>query len=71
MCIGYIDLDYKGSEAENTVKSLDLEQLKYRRRYTEMAVDYHVKENNQGQIKFFTDELNLIDKRVKRLEKET
>lgn len=65
----YIDIAYKGSYAENTVKSLDLEGLKYRRGYTVGAINYHKKERNEGQIKFFSDELRLIDKKIKQLQK--
>lgn len=63
--IGYEKLDYKGSYAYNTVMGCTKEQLRYRRGYTQGAIDYHKKENNTSQIKFFTDELNLIDKRLK------
>ena len=53
----------------NTVKGLDKEQLEYRRGYTIGAINHHTKENNPGQIKFFSDELKLIDKRLKQYNK--
>lgn len=65
--IGYENIKYKGSDAEITVKGLSMDSLKYRRRYTEMAIDYHKKEQNPKQIVFFEAELKLIDKRLKQL----
>lgn len=67
--MAYIDIEYKGSYAYNTVKSLTKEQLEYRRGYTQIAVNYHTKNNNPGQVKFFADELKLIDKRLKEYNK--
>jgi hypothetical protein len=61
----YIDCEYKGSIAYNTVIGARREELLCRIRYTKMAIDFHTKEGNSGQIKFFTDELNLIEKRLK------
>jgi len=66
--MGYEKIEYKNSYAYNTVKSLNKEQLLYRRDYTEGAIQFHIKENNPNQIKFFRDELNLIQKRLKRME---
>lgn len=63
--IGYLKLEYKGSTAYNSVITATKEQLEYRMRYTKMAIDYHTKENNPHQIKFFTEELKLIQKRLK------
>jgi len=61
--IGYVNIPYKGSCAENTVKSIQTkESLLYRRGYTEGAVDYHKKEQNPKQVLFFETELKLIDK---------
>lgn len=62
----YIDFDYKGSHAYNTVMGLSRPQLLYRMGYTKNAIEYHVKNNNPGQVKFFTDELKLIEKRLKK-----
>lgn len=61
----YIDFKYKGSTAYNTVIGLSKECLLYRCGYTVNAIKYHTEHNNPGQIKFFTDELNLINKRLK------
>lgn len=66
--IGYEKIEYKNSYAYNTVKSLSKEELLYRRGYTGGAIKFHEEENNPCQIKFFTDELNLINKRLKRME---
>jgi hypothetical protein len=63
--IGYINQEYKGSYAYNSVMTARKYELLNRIRYTKMAIDYHTKENNPGQVKFFTDELKLIEKRLK------
>lgn len=63
----YIDCEYKGSTAYNSVMGASKEGLKNRIHYTENAIKYHTENNNQGQIKFFTDELNLINKRLRRI----
>jgi len=64
--MGYIDEEYKGSIAYNSVMSItNREDLLYRRGYTVGAVEFHKKEGNEGQVKFFQDELNLIDRRLK------
>lgn len=62
--MAYIDFEFKGSYAYHNVMSETKEQLLNRIRYTKMAVDFHTKEGNEGQIKFFTDELKLIEKRL-------
>ncbi len=59
--------DYVGSIACASVNSATLEQLKVRRPYTIGAIEYHKHYQNEGQIKFFTSELELIDKRLKKL----
>jgi len=63
----YIDCDYKGSIAYNSVMGASRESLLYRMGYTQGAIKYHTENNNQGQVKFFTDELQLINKRLKSL----
>lgn len=64
--IGYVNIDYKGSYAENTVKGIQCrEDLLYRRGYTEGAIEFHKKEQNPKTIKFFESELKLIDKMLK------
>jgi len=68
--MAYIDIEYKGSYAYNSVMSITTKKnLEYRKRYTEMAINYHTKENNPGQVKFFSDELKLIEKRIKQYNK--
>jgi len=61
----YIDYDYKDSIAYNSVMEAKRKELLYRMSYTKGAIDFHTKEGNQGQVKFFTDELDLINKRLK------
>jgi hypothetical protein len=63
----YIDMEYKNSHAYTTVMSLSKEQLEYRKSYTIGAIEYHTTHNNIGQIKFFTDDLVLINERLKAL----
>lgn len=66
--VGYdTSLKYKGSHAEASVKTADKDQLKNLKRAYEGAVEYHTKENNQSQIEFFTEGLNLVNKRLKSL----
>jgi len=61
----YIECEYKGSTAYNSVIGASKECLLNRMPYTKNAIEYHIENNNPGQIKFFTDELNLITKRLK------
>lgn len=64
--MAYINCDYKGSIAYNSVMSINKrENLLYRMSYTKNAIKFHTEEVNAGQIKFFQDELNLINKRLK------
>lgn len=64
--MAYIDCEYKGSVAYNSVMSITKkENLLYRMGYTQNAIEFHKKEGNTGQIKFFEDELKLINKRLK------
>lgn len=63
--IGYIDLEFKDSVHYSTVMSARKDELLCRIRYVEMAISFHTEENNPKQVKFFTDELNLINKRLK------
>lgn len=60
-----ISLKYKGSYAEANVKTATQEGLKNLKRHYEMAVEYHTKENNKSQILFFSEGLNLVNKRLK------
>lgn len=50
--IGYINCEYKGSTAYNSIMSASKECLLYRLGYTKGAIEYHTKENNPRQIKF-------------------
>lgn len=62
----YIDREYKGSEAYNSVMAINYKSdLIYRRWYTVGAVKFHTEQGNMGQVKFFEDELKLIDRRLK------
>ncbi|ATF13663.1 hypothetical protein A616_17245 [Brevibacillus brevis X23] len=62
----YIDFEYKGSTACHSVMSIaKKESLLYRKGYTEGAIKYHKEQNNEGQVKFFEEELKLINKRLK------
>lgn len=64
--MAYIDCEYKGSIAYNSVMSItNKENLLYRRGYAVGAVEFHKKEGNAGQVKFFEDEVKLIDRRLK------
>jgi hypothetical protein len=61
----YINIPFKGSYAETNILTSNIEQLKNRLRYAEMAVIYHMKESNEEQIKFFQEQVNLIKHRLK------
>jgi hypothetical protein len=63
--IGYLDLQFTGSEAYNTIKTADIDGLKNLLRYSEMAVDFHTKEQNLKQVIFFQSGVDLINKRLK------
>lgn len=41
------------------------EQLENRKRYTLLAIDFHTKARNTEQVLFFTENLKLINKRLK------
>lgn len=62
--MNYIDCDFKDSTSYNTVMNATIQQLKCRMGYVKNAINYHTENNNQGQVKFFTDELSLIYKRL-------
>lgn len=64
--MAYIDCEYKDSIAYNSVMSITRrDNLLYRMGYTKGAIKFHTEEGNAGQIKFFQDELDLINKRLK------
>lgn len=67
---GYIDIPYRESECFKATNSCNnVEQLENRRPYALSAIHYHTKEGNPKQVAFFTEELNLIDKKLKKLSK--
>jgi hypothetical protein len=55
---------YKNSIAYTTVMGCTNEQLINRVRYTKMAIGFHTIKNDIEQVMFFTEELNLINKRL-------
>ena len=57
---------YKNSIAYATVMGCTKEQLINRVRYTKMAIAHHKGEKNKEQVIFFTEELELINKILKR-----
>jgi len=65
MNYNYIECDYIGSQAYHSVMNASKKELLNRISYTKNAIEYHTKNNNIGQIKFFSDELKLINKRLK------
>jgi hypothetical protein len=65
---GYVVMEYKGSYAYNTVMHLHTkEQLEYRLGCSKGAVRFHTENNNPSQVKFFSDEVKLIEKKLKRI----
>jgi uncharacterized protein (DUF427 family) len=62
----YTDCDYKGSAAYNSVISATKEQLLTVLPYYKNAIRYHEIEGNAGQVKFFSDGLKFINKRLGR-----
>lgn len=62
--MAYTTEQYEGSEAYKCTMGATREQLEIRKRYTEMAVEYHAREENTDQTKFFMDDLALINKRL-------
>jgi len=61
--------EYEGSQCQKATAAATLEQLEHRKRYAEMAVYYWATQDtpNQDAIKFFQQELALIDKRIKEM----
>ncbi|MDR6779380.1 hypothetical protein J2W98_003660 [Paenibacillus peoriae] len=65
----YIDCEYKGSIANQAVMSITRkENMLYRKSMCDGAIKYHKENNNNGQVKFFEDEMKLINRRLKYLE---
>lgn len=69
--IGYTKEQFKGSIAYNCIMAASERGLMERanKRYAENAIEYHIKECNPITEKFFRDELKLINKRLKQLQK--
>jgi len=63
--IGYLDLKFKGSELETTIRTARKDGLRNLLYYSEGAVIFHTKEQNPKQIEFFQSAVNLINKRLK------
>ena len=57
----FITSTFDGSIAQATIKSSTIEQLKNAKPYYESAIESHT---DKGQIKFFSDGLTLINKRL-------
>lgn len=66
--IGYIKCNFKDSVSYNTVRNASKEELLNRLPYVEGAIKFHQNENNPNQIKYFSDQLDLIQKRLNRME---
>jgi hypothetical protein len=61
-------MEYKNSSAyHGTMNATTERQLLERKRYTSMAISYHQQIDNAEQVAFFTAQMKLIDKRLKRL----
>lgn len=60
-------MEYIGSEAYKSVMGATLRQLIIRRKYTVMAIDYWAELKDTEQVRFFRDELKLIDERMSKL----
>lgn len=56
----YTTQEYKGSEAYKSTVGATKEQLERRKPYTLLAVEYHKKNGNKEQEKFFLEDLKLI-----------
>ena len=65
---GYINIPYRESECFKAVNSINhIEGLKNHREAAAGAIHYHEKEGNPKQVAFFTQHLNFIDKKLKKL----
>jgi hypothetical protein len=62
--IGYITCQFINSPCHTSKIGATKEQLTNARRNMIMAIEFHQKENNPGQVKFFQDGLNWIDKKL-------
>ncbi len=61
----YTNEQYENSAAYKCVIAATIEQLRIRRPYTLGAIDYHERHRNTAQVRFFKDELALIDSKIK------
>lgn len=58
-------LEYENSIAYHSVAgAATLEQLKNAKPYYEMAIDYWKQKGDEGQVKFFSDGLCFVNKRI-------
>lgn len=63
-------MNYIGSEAYKSVMGATLPMLINRRKYTVMAIDYWAELKDAEQVRFFRDELKLIDQRMSQLRRD-
>lgn len=70
--VGYLKLPFEGSELQKSIlysSFNDIEDLKYHRGYIEGAVEFHTEEQNPYQVSFFQQGLDLMNKKIRKLEK--
>jgi hypothetical protein len=63
-------MNYIGSEAYKSVMGATLPMLINRRKYTVIAIDYWTALKDADQVRFFRDELKLIDERMSQLRRD-
>lgn len=63
--IGYVNITFKGSMNETSIKTASEKQLQNLLPYYSGAVKYHTKEQNPKQVVFFQAGEKLIKKRLK------
>jgi hypothetical protein len=64
------EMNYIGSEAYKSVMGATLPMLINRRLYTVFAIEYWEELKDTEQVRFFRDELKLIDKRMSQLRRD-
>jgi len=65
--VGFLDTPYRESECFYATNSVTCkERLMNRRKYTLSAISYHKERNNKKQVQFFTEDLNLINKKLRK-----
>lgn len=62
--MAYIDQPYQNSIAYHSVIGASFNQLLNRKPYASLAIAFHEKEGNAGQVEFFKSELALIETRL-------